>query len=452
MTHPILVVDDDPGMCELLADGLAGHGYDVTFVTDASEALRRSEQDSFEAVVTDVSLRGMDGLELCKALVTALPDVPVIVMTGFGSMDTAVRALRAGAYDFLTKPLDVDVVAYSLQRALGHRGLKVEVTELRRAVEEQRGFGDIVGASPSMQVVYDVIARAAPSEATVLVTGETGTGKELVARMLHRRSRRKSGPFVAINCAAVPETLLESELFGHARGAFTDARNARPGLFVQAHGGTLFLDEVGDMPLPVQPKLLRALQERTVRPVGADREVPVDVRVIAATHSDLESRVEERLFREDLFYRINVIHIAMPPLRARGGDVMLLADHFLRYQTSRAGKHVEGFGDLAREKLLAYNWPGNVRELQNCVERAVALTSGTAIEPADLPEKIRDYRSSHIVVSGSDPSELVSLQEVERRYILRVIEAVGGNKTQAAHILGLDRKTLYRKLEQYRAS
>jgi DNA-binding NtrC family response regulator len=452
MTHPILVVDDDPAMCELLADGLAGRGYDVAFATDASEALKRSREGSFEAVVTDVNMRGMDGLELCKALVTALPDVPVIVMTGFGSMDTAVRALRAGAYDFLTKPLDVDVVAYSLQRALGHRGLKAEVTELRRAVEEQRGFGDLVGASPSMQEVYDVVARAAPTEATVLVTGETGTGKELVARMLHRRSRRKSGLFVAINCAAVPETLLESELFGHARGAFTDARNARPGLFVQAQGGTLFLDEVGDMPLAVQPKLLRALQERTVRPVGADREVSVDVRVVAATHSDLESRVEDHLFREDLFYRINVIHVAMPPLRARGDDVLLLANHFLHYHAARSGRHVEDFSDLARERLLAYNWPGNVRELQNCVERAVALSSGTAIEPSDLPEKIRDYRSSHVVVSGSDPSELVSLQEVERRYILRVIEAVGGNKTQAAHILGLDRKTLYRKLEQYRAS
>jgi two-component system response regulator HydG len=286
----------------------------------------------------------------------------------------------------------------------------------------------------------------------VLITGETGTGKEVVARALHRRGRRRERPFVAVNCAAMPEPLLESELFGHARGAFTDARTARTGLFVQAHGGTLFLDEIADLPLGLQPKLLRALQERTVRPVGADAVVPFDVRLVTATNRDLESAVEERRFREDLYFRINVIHIELPPLRARGSDVLLLAQHYVDHYAARSGKRVTGLSPAAAERLLTYAWPGNVRELQNCVERAVALTQYERIAVDDLPEKIRSYRRSHVLVASDDPSELVPMEEVERRYVLRVIEAVGGNKTLAARILGFDRKTLYRKLERYDAS
>jgi two-component system, NtrC family, response regulator AtoC len=283
----------------------------------------------------------------------------------------------------------------------------------------------------------------------VLVTGETGTGKELVARALHDRGPRKAGPFVGLNCAAVPEPLLEAELFGHVRGAFTDASRARAGLFTRANGGTLFLDEIGELPLALQPKLLRALQERKVRPVGSDDEVPFDARVMTATNRDLESAVDENRFREDLFFRINVIHVGLPPLRARGGDVLLLAQHFVDRYAGQAGKAVSGISAAAAERLLAYAWPGNVRELENCIERAIALTEFEKIAVDDLPEKIRNYRRSHVLVASDDPTELVPLEEVERRYILRVMEAVGGNKTEAAQVLGVGRRTLYRKLEQY---
>jgi two-component system response regulator HydG len=283
----------------------------------------------------------------------------------------------------------------------------------------------------------------------VLITGESGTGKELVAQALHSRSARANGAFVAINCAAMPDALLESELFGHVKGAFTDARSARAGLFVQASGGTLLLDEVGELSLGLQPKLLRALQERKVRPVGGDTEVPFDARIVAASNRDLETAALEHRFREDLYYRINVIHIDVPPLRARGPDVLLLAQHFVLQFASTFGKQVKGLSKPAAEKLSAYAWPGNVRELQNCIERAVALTRFEEILLEDLPEKVQSYKRSQVVLDSGDPSELVSLDELERRYILRVLEALNGNKTLAAQTLGLDRKTLYRKLQQY---
>jgi two-component system response regulator HydG len=286
----------------------------------------------------------------------------------------------------------------------------------------------------------------------VLINGESGTGKELVARALHEKSRRASGPFVAVNCAAMPEALLESELFGHAKGAFTDAKAARSGLFVQAHGGTLFLDEVGEMPLGLQPKLLRALQERVMRPVGGDREVSFDVRLVAATNRDLEGMVEENRFREDLYYRLNVVQMELPPLRSRGGDILLLAQHFIEHFAARADKRVTGLHEAVAERLMSYSWPGNVRELRNCIERAVAVTGAERLTVEDLPEKIRAYRASHVVVASGDPSELTTLEEVERRYILRVMEEVKGNKSLAAQILGLDRKTLYRKLDRIKGS
>jgi len=284
----------------------------------------------------------------------------------------------------------------------------------------------------------------------VLVTGESGTGKELVARALHKRGRRSGGPFVAINCAAVPESLLESELFGHVRGAFTDACAARTGLFVQANGGTLLLDEIGELPLSLQPKLLRVLQERAVRPVGGDAEIPCDVRLVATTNRDLEAAVAEGTFREDLYFRINVIQIEMPPLRARGSDVLLLAQHFIERYAGGAGKRVVGLSPEAAERLLAHDWVGNVRELQNCMERAVALARSERVALEDLPEKLRRRHRSRVPVGADDPSALVPLEEAERRHILHVMETVQGNKTVAAQVLGLDRKTLRRKLERYR--
>jgi DNA-binding NtrC family response regulator len=286
----------------------------------------------------------------------------------------------------------------------------------------------------------------------VMITGESGTGKELVAHALHSRSLRRNGPFVAVNCAAVPETLLESELFGHAKGAFTDARQARTGLFVQGNGGTLFLDEVDEMPVGVQPKLLRALQERRVRPVGGNIELPFDARLVTATNRDLDADVADKSFREDLYYRINVVRIDVPPLRERGSDVLLLAQFFIERAAQRSGKQVVGLVSGAAEKLLAYTWPGNVRELENCVERAVALTCFAKVNVEDLPEKVRNHRTTHVVVASDDPSELLPMQEVERRYIQSVLQRVSGNKTQAAKLLGFDRRTLYRKLDHYALS
>jgi len=449
MNGRVLVVDDDRRMCELLEAGLGKKGFDVSSRQSANEAFDEIGISGVEVVVTDLNMRGVNGLEFCERVVASFPDVPVIVITAFGSLETAVAAIRVGAYDFITKPFEIDELLFALDRAIQHKRLRDEVKRLRSEVRGDRGIDEFIGSSEAMRQLQDMIGRIADSDASVLVTGESGTGKELVARALHRRGPRHEGPFVAINCAAMPESLLESELFGHARGAFTDARSARNGLFVQASGGVLFLDEIGELPLGLQPKLLRALQERVVRPLGSDTEVPFDARVIAASNRDLASAVEDGRFREDLFFRINVIHLELPPLRSRAGDVLLLAQDFIRRLCERSGKKVDGLSPQAAEKLLAYPWPGNVRELQNCIERAVTLARYDQIMVDDLPEKIRAYRRSHVLVASDDPSELVPMEEVERRYILRVMEAVAGNKTLAARILGFDRKTLYRKLERY---
>jgi len=447
----VLLVDDERSLCEALQDGLGKRGFEVIWRTRGEDGLEALRGEEVEVVVTDLRMHGMDGLELCQRVVEIRPDIPVIVITAFGTVEHAIGAIRAGAYDFITKPIETDVLVVALERAIQHHRLQGEVKSLRRAIEDARHFGNLIGGSTAMQATYDLLGRIADSPATVLITGESGTGKEVAARALHERGPRKSRPFVAINCSAVPETLLESELFGHARGAFTDARASRAGLLLQATGGTLLLDEIGDMPMALQPKLLRALQERTLRPVGGDEELPFDVRIIATTNRDLRTLVEEGRFREDLYFRINVIHVELPPLRARGGDVLLLAQHFIDVHATRAGKHVTGLTPPAAEKLIAYSWPGNVRELQNCIERAIALTQQDRIGVEDLPETVRAYKRSHVLIATDDPSELVPLSEVERRYVLRVLEAVGGNKTSAAHILGVTRKTLYRKLEEYGA-
>ena len=449
MSGSILLAEDDRSMCELLQAGMPRRGFEVTWRTSATEALAILLERDFDVVVTDLNMPGTNGIELCERVVANRPDIPVVVITAFGSLDAATAAIRAGAYDFITKPFDLDALRLTLDRALQHRRLRDEVKRLQQVVTCTQGFGEILGTSQPMRRVFDLVSRAAESDTTVLVTGESGTGKELIARALHQQSRRCNGPFVAVSCAALPEALLESELFGHVRGAFTDAKTARTGLMCKASGGTLLLDEIGDAPLGIQPKLLRALEERRIRPVGEDVERAFDARLICATNRDLEAAIEEGRFRADLYYRVNVIHIDLPPLRAREGDVLLLAQHFVHHFASTSGKAVVGVSAAAAQRLLSYSWPGNVRELRNCIERSVALTRFEEITVDDLPEKVQSYRNSRVVVDLDDTSHLPTIEEVEKRYILRVLEAAGGQRTRAAEILGVDRKTLYRKLERW---
>jgi DNA-binding NtrC family response regulator len=394
-------------------------------------------------------MEGINGTELCRRVEALRPELPVVVVTGKPSVDAAVAAMRAGAYDFLIKPIDVQLLNPVVARAVRHHRLGREVTRLRRALADSQSFGEMIGKSPAMHRVFDLIERVAGTEASVLVTGESGTGKELVARSLHVRGRRKDGPFVALNCAALPPGLVESELFGHARGAFTGARDARDGLFVQAKGGTLFLDEIGELPPEVQPKLLRALQERRVRPVGGTQEVELDVRLVTATNRDLAADVEAKRFREDLLYRIDVVRVELPPLRMRGRDVLLLAQSFIERYAAQGQRDVKGLDPAAAELLLGYDWPGNVRELENCMERAVALTRHDRILPIDLPAWVREHRAKTVMVAIDDPEDLPSLEELERRYIGRVLEITAGNKSHAARILGVERRTLYRRLDKF---
>ncbi len=447
----VLIVDDERNMCELIHADLRIRDIGSQWFTSADEALLALSREEFDVVLTDLKMPGTDGIELCKRIAENRADVPVIVMTAFGSMETAVAAIRAGAYDFVTKPIEMDLLALTIERALRHHTLQEEVKTLSQEVAKTQRIDDILGSSVAMQELFDKMERIGDSDANVLITGESGTGKELVAKALHRQSDRSEKPFVAVNCSALPDNLLESELFGHTQGSFTDAREDRKGLFLQAEGGTLFLDEIGEMPMVMQPKLLRALEEGVLRPVGGDQEVTFDVRVLSATNRDLEVAVEEDRFREDLFYRIHVIQLELPSLRARGTDALLLAQHFVEHFGSRSKKEVNGLSEGVAEKLLAYNWPGNVRELRNVIERAVALTRYEKLVVEDLPKKIREYKSSQIFIDGKDPGELAPLEDVERRYILHVLESAGENRTLASRILGMDRKTLYRKLRQYGA-
>jgi DNA-binding NtrC family response regulator len=449
MTKTILIVDDDAALCQLVKDGLGHEGFDVHIVTSPSDALASISGGDFDAVLVDVNMPQMNGLELSRHILDRRPDLPIVVITAFGSLETAIAAIRAGAYDFVTKPFDLEQLALAAERACQNRQLREEVRRLREVVTAPPPFADILGESSEIRRMCSLIDATAQTDSTALITGESGTGKELVARALHDRGPRSNGPFVALNCAAMTDSLLESELFGHARGAFTDAKDARVGLLVKAGAGTLFLDEIGDMPAGMQAKLLRALEARTVRPVGSDSEVPFRARIIAATNRDLEGAVDEGQFRQDLYFRINVIRIHVPPLRARGGDTLLLAQSFARKIAKRVGKDVTGISAPAAERLLTYPWPGNIRELQNAVERAVALTQYENIVVEDLPESIRNYKRTPLLPSGEDPAEFLPMHEVEKRYILRVLEAVGGNKTAAAQILGFDRRTMYRKLDRY---
>ncbi len=445
----LLVIDDDGAMCELLDEALTRRGHQVRTARSVRDAEAILHREDVDAVLTDLNMPGQGGVELCAELHANRPDLPVVIMTAFGSLDTAIAALRAGAYDFVTKPVDLDLLAFSLERALQHRQMQEKIRLLKDQVRRKDSGDELLGESPALEKVRDQIGRIAGLDTSILISGESGTGKELVARALHRQSGRRQGPFVAINCAALPENLLESELFGHVRGAFTDARETRRGLFAEASGGTLFLDEVGELPLSLQPKLLRVLEERKVRPLGGTQELACDVRIVAASHRDLAQAVREGSFRSDLYYRLNVIQLELPPLRARGNDILLLAQSFIRELASRFDKSVTGLSEPAAARLLGYRWPGNVRELRNVIERALALTRHDRITVEDLPEHLQKPGGESSLPGGiSDPLSLLPLADMERLYIERVLDQVGGNRTLAARILGVDRKTLYRKLKE----
>jgi DNA-binding NtrC family response regulator len=444
----VLVVDDEEDTALLLVDILRKRGFSGECVLSAADCLAYMRRDPVDVVICDVQMPGMSGIELCEQLYKRYPDCAPIVLTGYGRLDTAIAALRAGAWDFLTKPVKGEVLELAIDRALEHFALQREVKRLVSLRSSDAPIEDMIGESSAMVELRRVIRRVAATDATVMITGESGTGKEMVASALHRLSEtRRDEPLVAVNCGAMPASLLESELFGHVSGAFTDAKSSREGLFLQAGSGTILLDEIGEMPLEMQAKLLRVLQQRTVRPVGGDHEIPFDARIIVATNRDLETEVEEGRFREDLFHRINVVSIHVPPLRARTGDVLLLANAFVQRVASRRQMFMRGISRRAAQLLVDYDWPGNVRELENCIERAAALCRGDEIDVGDLPRKIVEHQSTRLELSISSPAEMLTLDEMQHRYVRQVLAAVGGNKTQAAQILGIDRRSIYRRLE-----
>jgi DNA-binding NtrC family response regulator len=413
------------------------------------EALPLIEQGGIEVLVTDLRLGDGDGVTLIEAARRCDPRTAIIAITAFGSIDEAVRAVRQGAFEFLTKPLEPSTLKLAIERALEAQTLRHEVERLRAALLAQAEPQILIGKSRALADIMALIERVADSDASVLITGPSGSGKELVVRALHRFSRRRDQPLVAVNAAALPEALIESELFGHRKGAFTDARADKPGLFQEAHGGTLFLDEIGDMPLGLQAKLLRVLQDHEVRPVGATRASPVDVRVIAATNCDLKKAMEAKQFRSDLYFRLAVIEISLPALRDRPEDILPLAEHFLQRAIARTGKSIKGFSAMAARRLHSYAWPGNVRELENAVEHAVALSRDEWLSPDDLPAALGETRREDLFSAAAE--RLLTLEEVERSYVRHVLERFGGNKKRAADVLGINRRTIQRWLGEQQA-
>ncbi len=447
MTPRALIVDDERAECELFADALQHGGFDVEWTQDPRSVLNVLSKRPFNVVVTDLNMPAVNGVELCRRVKQAIPHLPVVVVTAFGSIDGAVEAMRAGAYDFVTKPFNVDTVALVLKRAVDHHALRREVDALRRVAETSRTFGPLLGTSESIRRTFALVEQIKDSDAPVLVSGETGTGKDLIAREIHRRSARADRPLVVVRPAELPEALLAEELFG-SDDAVPAGRPRRASRLSEAADGTLVIDEVADLPLELQAALLGALEERRFRTAGGGGERRFGARLVASTRRDLEAWVEQGRFREDLLHALSVFPVEVPPLRARGGDVLLLAESFLAEIAARNAKAVSGFTAQAAAQLQAYDWPGNVRELRNCVERAVTLTREALVGVNDLPQKVREHNPAHLVVVGDDPSEIVPLEEIEERYILKVVEACRGNKSQAARVLGIGRKTLYRRLEK----
>ena len=446
--HPrILLVEDDREMCRFLSELLTEEGYEVEVVYDGPSALERYKQTGFDITITDLMMPRMKGTELVRHLREIDPDALVLLITAFGSIESAVETMREGAFDYLTKPFRTDEILLSIGRALEQRGLRQELQRLRREIQGFYGLENIVGKSAKMRRIFEIVSHISDVPANVLIIGESGTGKELVARAIHYNSPRCRGPFIPVNCAAIPETLLESELFGYLRGAFTDAKKDRKGLFQEASGGTLFLDEISEVPVNLQAKLLRVIEDKEVRPLGANQGEKVDVRILAASNRDLEQLVSEGRFRQDLFYRLNVIRVDLPPLKERPEDIPLLVEHFLQKFSQKTKRKVTGVAEEVLAALVNYHWPGNVRELEHTIERAFLLGKGEKIGLNDLPSQLL-ARSGREAPLEEAVSRGYTLRDLEREYIKKVLETMGGNKTEAAKILGVDRTTLYRKLEE----
>ncbi|MCP9439175.1 MAG: sigma-54 dependent transcriptional regulator [Nitrospira sp.] len=438
----LLVVDDDEGLLHLLKMRLAAMGFAVTPCTTGAEAIETAKKKMFDLAITDLRLRDEDGLDVTEELLRIHPGLPVIILTAHGSIPNAVEAMQRGAFGYLTKPFDDKDLKASIEKALAQQRMSREIQRLKSLVKELYGLENVVARSPAMQRLFQQIAQVADSDATILLFGETGTGKEVMARVIHTNSRRSKGPFVALNCAAIPETLFESELFGHVKGAFTSAHGAKRGLFQMANGGTLFLDEIGEMPLSMQAKLLRAVQEREVREVGAETTTKVDVRIIAATNKDLGEAVKHGRFRNDLYYRISVVPLFIPPLRDRRDDIPLLAQHFLKVSATRANKEIKGFTPAALHRLMVNPWLGNVRELENVIEKAVVMSRQDMITPDLLPS---------VGVSPEAPLKPLTeaREEFERTYLKNLLQLTGGNISRAAQFAGRYRADFYKMLKKY---
>jgi DNA-binding NtrC family response regulator len=439
----VLLVDDDRLSREAMADWLRSEGFDVIAVADGQTALQRLH-DGIAVLVTDLKMPRTDGLQLLRQARDWTPHIAVILITAYGTVETAVAALKEGAFDYLTKPVKPDDLANKVRQAVAQRAMATEIASLHSQLNERFGYENIIGKSPAMRAVFEKVRLVADTKSTVLITGESGTGKELIARALHHNSSRRQKPFIPVNCAAIPETLIESELFGHEKGAFTGAVERRTGLFQSANGGTLFIDEIGEMKVGLQSKLLRAIETRRIMAVGSSREIEVDVRLVAATNRDLQDEVKKGTFREDLYYRLKVVEIQLPPLRERPEDVPLLARFFLDEIARENQRPARDIAPEALDLLLAYNWPGNIRELRNTLEGIIVLSTRERIEVADLPEHLRQGASAQAVIRHG-----MTMADIEREAIRRALEQTGGRRTEAAKLLDLSVRTLQRKIKEY---
>lgn len=453
--NKILVVDDDAGHRTMLKTLMTGWGYEIHLADDGSSGVEKVRQEHFDIVLMDMKMIKMSGMEALKTISDYNPALPVIIMTAYSSIETAVEALKNGAYDYMTKPLDFDKLKLSIARIIETIYLKKENIHLKNKLNQNFNRENIIGSSAAMTALLDTVELAAPSDANILITGGSGTGKELIANAIHYNSPRKDMPFIRINCAAITETLLESELFGHERGSFTGAEKKRKGRFLQAHGGSILLDEIGEMSLAMQAKLLRVLQEKEISPVGSEESIKVDVRVIASTNRDLKKMAEEGLFREDLYFRLNVVTLEIPPLSDRKEDIPSLALHFLKLFSEKNRRDIKGFTPEAMDAMIRYGWPGNVRELMNCIERAVVLARSDYLSLYDLPFAAELNASNikegqQICISNAvSTAKDISLADIEREAVLRTLESAEGNRSEAARRLGITRKTLLKKLKDY---